>query len=64
MNMNNTAVSVLFMMVSGVGVGGESPEVHDHLHCFERMKLQVVKNLSNVCTNSAIHLSEALFGQD
>ncbi len=20
-----------------------SPEVHDHLHCFERVKLQVVK---------------------
>ncbi len=23
--------------------GGVSPEVHDHLHCFERVKLQVVK---------------------
>ncbi len=23
--------------------GGGSPEVHDHLHCFERVKLQVVK---------------------
>ncbi len=22
---------------------GVSPEVHDHLHCFERVKLQVVK---------------------
>uniref|UniRef100_A0A9J8BEH4 Reverse transcriptase domain-containing protein n=1 Tax=Cyprinus carpio carpio TaxID=630221 RepID=A0A9J8BEH4_CYPCA len=25
------------------GVQGVSPEVHDHLHCFERVKLQVVK---------------------
>ncbi len=25
------------------GGGGGSPEVHDHLHCFERVKLQVVK---------------------
>ncbi len=41
-NLNDsTAVTVLFMMVSGVG--GGSPEVHDHLHCFERVKLQVVK---------------------
>ncbi len=23
--------------------GGVSPDVHDHLHCFERVKLQVVK---------------------
>ncbi len=23
--------------------GGGSPEVHDHLHCFERVELQVVK---------------------
>ncbi len=26
-----------------VCVGGSSPEVHDHLHCFERVELQVVK---------------------
>ncbi len=32
---------MLFMMVTG-GVGG-SPEVHNHLHGFERVKLQVVK---------------------
>ncbi len=25
------------------GEPGVSPEVHDHLHCFERVKLQVVK---------------------
>ncbi len=25
------------------GEQGVSPEVHDHLHCFERVKLQVVK---------------------
>ncbi len=25
------------------GGGGGSLEVHDHLHCFERFKLQVVK---------------------
>ncbi len=38
-NLNDsTAVTVLFMMVRGV-----SPEVHDHLHCFERVELQVVK---------------------
>ncbi len=39
-NLNDsTAVTVLFMMVGG----GGSPDVHDHLHCFERVKLQVVK---------------------
>ncbi len=39
-NLNvSTAATVLFMMVSG---GGGSPEVHDHLHSFERVKLQVV----------------------
>ncbi len=52
-NLNDsTAVTVLFMMVRGV-----SPEVHDHLHCFERVELQVVKtapgnhllNLLSVC---------------
>ncbi len=38
-NLNDsTAVTVLFMMVSGGRAG-----VHDHLHCFERVKLQVVK---------------------
>ncbi len=43
-NLNDsTAVTVLFMMVSGGRAGGVSPEVHDHLHCFERVKLQVVK---------------------
>ncbi len=44
-NLNDsTAVTVLLMMVSGGGGGrGVSPEVHDHLHCFERVKLQVVK---------------------
>ncbi len=26
------------------GEQGVSPEVHDHLHCFERVKLQVVVN--------------------
>ncbi len=31
------------MMVSGGRAGGVSPEVHDHLHCFERVELQVVK---------------------
>ncbi len=43
-NLNDsTAVTVLFMMVSGGESRGVSPEVHDHLHCFERVKLQVVK---------------------
>ncbi len=37
-----TEVTVLFMMVSG-GEQGGSPEVHDHLHCFERVQLHVVK---------------------
>ncbi len=42
-NLNDsTAVTVLFMMVSG-GEQGVSLEVHDHLHSFERVKLQVVK---------------------
>ncbi len=36
---DSTAVTVLFMMVSG----GVSPEVHDHLHCFKHVKLQAVK---------------------
>ncbi len=40
-NLNDsTAVTVLFMMVKG----GFSPEIHKHLHCFERVQLQVVKN--------------------
>ncbi len=40
-NLNDsTAVTVLFMMVSGGRAGG-SPEVHGHLHCFERVQLQV-----------------------
>ncbi len=44
MNLNNsTAVTVLFVMVSGGSAGGISPEVHDHLHCFEHVMLQVVK---------------------
>ncbi len=30
-------------MVSRGESRGVSPEVHDHLHCFERVKLQVVK---------------------
>ncbi len=39
-NLNDsTAVTVLFMMESGA----VSPEVHDHLHSFERVTLQVVK---------------------
>ncbi len=43
-NLNDsTAVPVLFMMVSGGRAGGVSPEVHDHLHGFERVKLQVVE---------------------
>ncbi len=27
--------------------GGVSPEVHDHLHSFERVKLQIVKTASD-----------------
>ncbi len=46
-NLNDfIAVTLLFMMVTGGrarGGGGVSPEVHDYLHCFERVKLQVVK---------------------
>ncbi len=43
-NLNDsTAVTVLSMIVSGGRAGGFSPEVHDHLHCFECVKLQVVK---------------------
>ncbi len=39
-NLNDsTAVTVLFMMESGA----VSPEVHDHLHSFEHVTLQVVK---------------------
>ncbi len=42
-NLNDsTAVTVLIMMVCA-GAGGGSPEVHDNLHCFERVQLQVVK---------------------
>ncbi len=43
---DSTAGTVLFMMVSGGragGGGGGSPEVLDHLHCFEHIKLQVIK---------------------
>ncbi len=45
-NLNDsTAVTVLIMMLSGGewGGGGVSPEVHNHLHSFERVMLQVVK---------------------
>ncbi len=43
-NLNDsTAVTVLFMMMSGGESRGFSSEVHDHLHSFERVKLQVVK---------------------
>ncbi len=34
---DSTAVTVVFMMVSGGRAGGVSPEVHDHLHFFERV---------------------------
>ncbi len=37
------AVTVLIMMESG-----GSPEVHEHLHCFERVQLQVVKQPSKI----------------
>ncbi len=40
---NSTAVTVLFMMVSGGESRGVSSEVHDYLHYFERVKFQVVK---------------------
>ncbi len=47
-NLNDSsAVTVLFMMVS-VGGGGDSPEVHGHLHCFERVTLQVVKTALDI----------------
>ncbi len=45
-NLNDSsAVTLLFMMVSGgsAGGGGGSPEVHIHLHGFERVKFQVDK---------------------
>ncbi len=44
-NLNDsTAVTVLFIMVSGGRAGGGGvPEVHDHLHCFEHVELQVDK---------------------
>ncbi len=43
-NLNDsTAVTVLFMIVSGGKSRGVSPEVHYHLHNFEHVKLQVVK---------------------
>ncbi len=35
---DSTAVTVLFMMMS-VERGGGSPEIHGHLHSFERVKL-------------------------
>ncbi len=38
-----TAGTVLSMMVNAESAGGGgSPEVHNHLHCFERVELQVV----------------------
>ncbi len=33
--------------MSGGRAGGVSPEVHGHLHCFERVKLQVVKTAAD-----------------
>ncbi len=35
------------MMVSGGRAGGFLPEVHDHLHSFERVKLQFVKTAAD-----------------
>ncbi len=47
-----------------VGGGGGSPEVHGHLHCFERVKLQVVKTAPdsqflNLLSVSRLILNEA-----
>ncbi len=39
----NDSIAVLFMMVCVEESSGVSPEVHDHLHSFERVQLQVVK---------------------
>ncbi len=47
-NLNDSAAdTVLFMIVSGGREGG-SPEVHDLLHCFERVQLQGVKRPSKI----------------
>ncbi len=32
---------MLSMLVGGASAGGVPPKVHDHLHCFERVELQV-----------------------
>ncbi len=43
-NLNDsTVVTVLSMMESEGSEGRASPEVHGHLHCFERVELQIVK---------------------
>ncbi len=43
-NLNDsTAVTVMFMMVSGGRAGGGPPEVHYHLHSFDSVYLQVDK---------------------
>ncbi len=44
---DSTAVTVLFMMLSGGESRGVSPEVHGHLHSFERVELQVVETASD-----------------
>ncbi len=36
---DSTVVTEPFMIVSGGRAGGVSPELHDHLHGFERVKL-------------------------
>ncbi len=42
-NLNDSnVVTVLSMMVSGGSSWGVSPEVHNPLHCFECVQLQVV----------------------
>ncbi len=43
-----------------MGRGGDSPEVHDYLHCFEHVQLQVVRlhqtasSLTPVCKQTRL----------
>ncbi len=42
-NLNDTTVvTVLSMMVSGGSAGGGGSEVHNHLHSFEHVEIQVI----------------------
>ncbi len=61
-NLNDsTAVTVLFMMVKWGESMGFSPEVHDPLHCFEHVQLQVVKTAPDSQLHNLLSADSSLY---